>query len=285
MRKTLFLLIMLSGGLLLGSCSKKEESKKAPVTTVKKKVEKKLKEVDQTATLAGKIDGKYAVNMTLDCKGNVVTGTYYYVKNGPGATLNLKGTLDEEGNLDIHETNDEGRPTGHFEGVYGKSHGYQGVFVNFKGDKMPFELNVLDVEDNAGDGDDRGFLYDYEDDREIPSPYSSSRSSFDDDDDDDYGYDDDDDAPKTSRGSISFDKWLDDYEAVANKYVSVVDKYIKTNDVTVMAELSEIMDKYENLQKEVDINEMSSSQVARFNKIVKKMTDAIQKLQKYQKSM
>lgn len=115
-------------------------------------------EVNQTATLAGKIDDKYAINMTLHCNGRIVTGTYYYVKNGPAATLNLKGTIDEVGNLDIHETNDDGQPTGHFEGTYGKSQGFQGVFVNFKGDKMYFDLNVLGVRDHAGDGDGRGFL-------------------------------------------------------------------------------------------------------------------------------
>ena len=148
MTKKIMLFCMLMIGLGITSC-KKEEPKKV-----------ELQEVDQKATLEGYV-GKYSVTLNLELKGKNITGTYYYTKNGPSATLNLNGILEENSKMELHETNDEGQPTGHFNGVYGMTQGFTGEFVNFQGTKFQFQIQVLEVTDNVGDGKGRGFMSEF----------------------------------------------------------------------------------------------------------------------------
>lgn len=152
MKQKIFLLLTLAMIFALSSCSNKEKQESSAVPS-EKPVE--LKPVDQTAQLSGHV-GRGGVHMTLTIKGDLVEGEYSYDKyNSP---LKLQGKLEEDGHMELHEVNASGRPTGHFDGYYGKDYGYIGEFVNFQGTRSPFNLTIDDVTDNAGDGEGRGFL-------------------------------------------------------------------------------------------------------------------------------
>lgn len=98
--------------------------------------------------LTGIIAGKYPIDMTLDL-GNE-TGTYYYVKNGPGNTLSLHITaLDDDGNIVIEEYNDNGEQTGVFEGRVMNDGKIDGWFTNYQGKEMTFSLQIDQQEDEG----------------------------------------------------------------------------------------------------------------------------------------
>ncbi|MBR5687807.1 MAG: hypothetical protein IKX36_07600 [Prevotella sp.] len=225
------------------------------------------KEVDQTAQLTGLINGKYRVTMSLKCEGERVTGTYYYHSQGSHNTLNLNGVLDGNGNMEIHETNNQGQPTGHFDGVYGKSHGYQGTFVNYKGQQMSFKIDVENVQDAAGDGEGRGFLYDYVGERAIPTPQVSNASS----------YGGSVSGSSSSRGSSDVDAMLDSYDRYVTNYISYARK-AADGDMTAIAEYTKLAREAEELSRRIEACEgdMSSAQLARYQRITMRMAQAAQ---------
>ena len=262
MKKLLFVSSFLIMVVAFSSC-KKEQSQPVVTNTPQPK------EVDQTAKLTGYINGKYGVTMSLECKGERVTGTYYYHSQGSHNTLNLNGVLDEDGNLEIHETNNQGQPTGHFNGIYGKSHGYQGTFVNYKGQQMPFMIDVTSVQDAAGDGAGRGFLYDYVGQRAIPTPQVSSVSSY-----GDGGFVS---GSSSSRGSSSVDAMLDSYDRYVTNYISYLKK-AANGDVTAIAEYTKLAREAEDLSRRIEAceGEMSAAQLERYERITMRMAQAAQ---------
>ena len=110
-------------------------------------------DIDGAHDMRGAVD-KYPITMHLEIDGSMVKGVYYYDKQGPNATLKLSGT-NEDGILDMNETNAEGVPTGHFKGkLYNGV--FKGVFFTTDGKKMPVEVS----EDGAIGGD---FSYESDD--------------------------------------------------------------------------------------------------------------------------
>jgi len=89
----------------------------------------------------------YPITMHLEIDGNSVKGSYYYDKQGANAKLKLVGT-NEDGLLDINETDSNGTPTGHFKGKFSNKT-FMGMFITNQGKKMPFELSEDGV---SGDG-------------------------------------------------------------------------------------------------------------------------------------
>lgn len=92
-------------------------------------------EMSRSVTLYGAVH-KYPITMQLEIKGSVVKGTYYYNKQGPDNVLTLSGVFDN-GEMDIYETDENGRQTGHFKGYYSNGE-YQGEFVTMQGKSMQF---------------------------------------------------------------------------------------------------------------------------------------------------
>lgn len=92
-------------------------------------------------TLTGKIDGKYPIHLTLE-KG-MKTGSYYYDKNGPKATLSLsiKEYNENTGELTFEEKNDKGEKTGTFVGVL-SSDSFKGKMTSFQGKTYECNLKV-----------------------------------------------------------------------------------------------------------------------------------------------
>ena len=98
------------------------------------------KDSDNTATpqsmdLHGYV-GKYPITMHLDFDINNVNGYYFY--NSGSSKLQLTGTININ-HIELNETTQEGRPTGHFDGemVNGE---YSGEFINYKGEHFNFSV-------------------------------------------------------------------------------------------------------------------------------------------------
>jgi hypothetical protein len=64
----------------------------------------------------GRIAGTLAIEMTLTRDGDRLTGTYLYPK--VGKNINLAGTIDKDGNLELKESDESGKDTGVFKGKW-----------------------------------------------------------------------------------------------------------------------------------------------------------------------
>jgi len=64
----------------------------------------------------GRIAGTLAIEMTLTRDGDRLTGSYLYPK--VGKNINLAGTVDKDGNVQLKETDESGKDTGVFKGKW-----------------------------------------------------------------------------------------------------------------------------------------------------------------------
>lgn len=207
---------------------------------------------ERTVDLQGKVD-KYPVAMHLEIKGSQVSGTYFYINNGRknSSDLILSGT-NQNGKFDLNETTPSGTPSGHFEGTFSGGI-FQGIFTTNRGKKMPFKLT-------EGDPSDIEF------------------------DDVSYSYDGDsysDDDTSSSSDSEDWDELLTSYEQYVDKYISYVKKAAK-GDMTALAEYPSLMKKAQEFSDKLKSaqGDMSSSQLARYNKISMKMMKAAEEMQR-----
>ena len=95
--------------------------------------------------LKGSIDESIGFSMKLRFKGNEIEGSEHYDKQKDIDTLSIKGTIDENGNLILHEYNNLVE-CGTFEGVLNDDL-YSGTFTNSRGKSMPFSAQVLNESD------------------------------------------------------------------------------------------------------------------------------------------
>jgi len=268
--------------LVLASCSGKKRGARggggddesidstSVVSSSEEKTEE-LKEVAQAVELSGAINDRYKIEMKLDAKGDTVEGSYYYTSDKARGELKIEGTLESDGHLVLDEYNSEGRQTGRFDGYYGKSAGYNGTFTNFRGDSYPFSLTVKDVRDLAGDGEGRGFLAELSEGVSHESDY---------DDGDDYEIDaDSDDSYSDSDTGNNWDELLDSYDEYVDEYITLLRK-AKHGDASALSEYPTYMEKaqeYANRLQNAEGN-MSSSQMARYNRINAKLAKAAQSM-------
>lgn len=93
-------------------------------------------------TIAGKLGGKYPIHINL-AKG-MKSGSYYYDKNGPKATLDLhvKSYNENTGDLTMEEKNNKGEVTGTFIGIL-TPYTYTGKMTSFQGKTYDFTLDVI----------------------------------------------------------------------------------------------------------------------------------------------
>ena len=81
-------------------------------------------------------------------------------------------------------------------------------------------------------------------------------------------------AEQHSYSSADWDKILDDYERYVDKYLALVKKLNK-GDKSVMSDYLDILESAESLSSRLETaNEMTSAQMARYTRIVKKMASA-----------
>lgn len=209
--------------------------------------------INGTHDMRGTID-KYQITMQVSIDGTSVKGSYYYDKQGPSAVLSLSGT-NEDGILDINETDANGTPTGHFKGKFLEGV-FKGIFVTNQGKKMSF----LVAEDGATDGD---FTFD-------------DVSSFDDDNDlsmesNDY---------TSGDGDASIDEFLDEYERFWRKYMDCMRK-VEKNDPTALVEYAQLMKEYYEYGRKLEQvkGNLSMDQLNRINKMNAEMMSEMQKME------
>ena len=75
---------------------------------------------DFSRTYSGKIDGKYAITMQLNCTGVALSGTYSY--DSKKIPIRISGSVDwnatgDQGDITLLEFNEKGMVTGFFRGV------------------------------------------------------------------------------------------------------------------------------------------------------------------------
>ena len=219
--------------------SDKEESSDTNIESVE----------DKTVDLTGNVD-KYPVTMHLEISGTQVKGSYYYDKQGANAKLKLMGT-NEDGIIDINETDADGTPTGHFRGKFVNGV-YSGHFVTNQGKKMPFKLYEGDASDYSSD-DDADF------------------TDFD---------SDDTDLSIDSEGDSSYDDFLDEYEQFWKRYMSFLKKASKS-DPTAMIEYGKLLKEYNEYNRKLQQlkGHLSIDQLNKMNKMNTEMMQEMQKMQ------
>ena len=202
-------------------------------------------DIDGIHNMSGTVD-KYPITMHLEIDGTIVKGSYYYDKQGSNAKLKLSGT-NEDGILDINETNSEGVSTGHFKGKLSEGV-FEGIFTTTEGKNLSFHVSK---DDSSGES------FSYESD--------------------DYFNDD----FITGGGDVSVDEFLDEYEKFWRKYMNFIKKMDK-NDPTAMIEYAQLLNEYnEYAQKLQEMKgEVSIDQLNRLNKMNSELLSEMQKIQK-----
>lgn len=205
-------------------------------------------EIERTVNLSGAI-GKYPIRMTMHIDPDgVVTGAYYYTRQGPGNYLYIKGNKDGD-KISLDEFTKDGQNTGEFKGTFTDQDVYKGGFEAISGD-YDFTLNP----DKEMQGIDLSTI----DFSEFSVP------SY------DFSFDDD----LTSGSGSGWDDLLDEYESYVTKYVSVLKK-AHNGDISALAEYPDLLRKSneigEKLQKAK--GQMSQSQVDRYIKITTRLTE------------
>lgn len=220
----------------------------------------KNKDLDGTYSLEGRVD-KYPIVMNIEIEGEKVKGTYFYKKNGPSAQLRLSGT-NEDGNLDLNETDKNGTPTGHFKGKI-ENGIFKGFFVDNKSNKMPFVVSEVAIDESSVD-------FTFEDDEaEVPDDYDS--------------YPDIEDNSEVSlddEGDESIDAFIDEYEKFWKSYMSFLRK-ADTKNPTWIVEYGKLMKQANNYSSKLQKmqGKMSVSQFERLNKMSMEILKDAQKFE------
>lgn len=201
-------------------------------------------EIDGTHDMHGTVD-KYPITMHLEIDGSTVKGMYYYDKQGSNAKLNLTGT-NEDGVLDINETDPEGTPTGHFSGKF--SNGvYKGQFVTNQGKKMSFVVSENGEENSDINTEDTSF--------------DEQESSID------------------NEGDESVDEFLDEYEKFWKTYINYMKK-LDQNNPTAMIEYAKLLQQYNSYNKKLAKikGRMSIDQLNRINQMNLELMKEMEKI-------
>lgn len=273
--------------MVIGLSSCKEKKAEEPPKEEKTVVE--AIDANESMTLSGTID-KYPITMELSCEGSDIKGTYYYIKKGKKAStdLQLKGTIDEDGRMELFEwVESNGYHSGHFLGVFTPTDGYKGKFDRYEGKELEFDLTVENLDKDAK-ANQKGFSHAANKDfsfavQEIRNAVPN-HTWFDENDNESSSYDDDEEddsfSSSSSSGSEDWDAILDAYDRYVTKYISYVNK-AANGDMTAMAECASLMQEANDLAEKLQNakGELSSAQIARYTKIMNKMANAAQKLQ------
>ncbi len=194
---------------------------------------------------------KYPVTMQIRINGTNVKGSYYYDKQGSDNKLLLSG-FNNDGNLELNETDINGVHTGHFKGEL--SNGiFKGMFTDKNGKQMPFEFSEQDASD---------------------LDFSSM------DVEEDYSFDDNmEDNDNTDVGDASVDEFLEEYEEFWNSYISLLKK-IDKDDPTAMVEYAQMLSKYNSYNQKLQKirGNLSVSQLNKINNMNAKLAKELQKM-------
>lgn len=131
-------LLGLAAWMFFGKDDIQTEQQTEPATSMTAEVDEKD---DQTAEirvmdLSGYV-GQHPITMHLELDDKNANGYYYY--NAGSSQLQLTGTINDN-HIELNETTQEGRPTGHFDGMMIDGE-YSGEFINYKGQHFIFQVS------------------------------------------------------------------------------------------------------------------------------------------------
>jgi Protein of unknown function (DUF3298)/Deacetylase PdaC len=106
--------------ITLGACRKQGSNQPAtnnstPGGTPETPIGGKMPTADRSF-FRGTIAGNLSIEMMLTREGDHLAGTYFYPK--VGKNINVGGTIDKDGNVELKETDDSGKDTGVFKGKW-----------------------------------------------------------------------------------------------------------------------------------------------------------------------
>lgn len=117
-RRTLSLVFLVSALISLGACRKQTANEKAnsntPTSTDAPFGGKAT--AGNQYYFRGTIANNLSIEMSLVREGERLTGTYFYPR--VGKNINLSGTVDKDGNVDLKESDEGGKDTGVFKGKW-----------------------------------------------------------------------------------------------------------------------------------------------------------------------
>src|SRR5207302_2813065 len=128
--ETFLLLLILLAAIAPIGCRKSKKSKPANVNSASPS-EQQAGGAAQTGDkfyFRGEIGGNLRIEMTLVRDGERVSGSYFYPR--VGKNIYLKGTVDKSGNVDLRESDETGKETGIFKGVWKLSSYEPGLDLN-----------------------------------------------------------------------------------------------------------------------------------------------------------
>lgn len=115
MRTPLLLLFLFIALITVGACRKPASPQQTANTNVAASPEAPVGGKAMTGDkfyFRGTIGNNLAIEMNLNRDGDRLTGTYFYPK--VGKNINLGGTIDKDGNVELKETDESGKDTGVF---------------------------------------------------------------------------------------------------------------------------------------------------------------------------
>src|SRR5437588_11744820 len=128
--ETFLLLLILLAAIALIGCRQSKKSQPANVNSASTS-DQPAGGAAQTGDkfyFRGTIGGNLSIEMTLVRDGERVSGSYFYPR--VGKNIDLKGTVDKSGNVDLRESDETGKDTGIFKGLWKLSSYEPGLDLN-----------------------------------------------------------------------------------------------------------------------------------------------------------
>jgi hypothetical protein len=116
--KTRIILFLLTCVVLLGACRKStsNQNSNTAATPLQETVGGGAAPAADKLIFRGRIAYELKIEMSLVKDSNGLSGTYFYPR--VGKNINLKGSVDKDGNVDLRESDDSGKETGVFKGKW-----------------------------------------------------------------------------------------------------------------------------------------------------------------------
>lgn len=112
-------LLLLTAIVLLGACRKSASNQNAnsnAATPSTEMIGGGTATAGEKFYFRGRIANELKIEMTLVREGERMTGTYFYPK--VGKNIDLKGSIDKDGNVELRESDESGKETGVFKGKW-----------------------------------------------------------------------------------------------------------------------------------------------------------------------
>lgn len=262
---------MVVGALFLASCGGNKQTKSEDKTVELKPYEKKVK--GYLADVFEVVEGTYK----MECKRNMFLEGQIQVKIksiGKGDSSDYGFHDGNSGPLFLTVCNKEGQPIANFTDIPSsfEADGLLKDMVSKEGDEnwILFKDFLKDIlpEDAA-----TFFVTSKKIEKDKRSSLTSSNNESE---------DNDEDNTLSDTGDKKWDKMLDDYEAYADKYITMMKKVNDDDSLDALLDYPDLLEKAKKLEKSLKEAEtsksLSSKQVKRMVKIQVKMMDAMSEM-------